>query len=132
MSKKIALNNPDIIYENIRKYRSMLGLSQENIATELGITQKHYSRIERGETEISFKMLCKIADILGIKVQYLIGLEEMLIFHNINQPNRDGHFYAYNATDVEELKKLYNALLKEKDETIKALKEMIEELKKRK
>lgn len=73
---------------------------REYMAIKSGISQKHYSRIERGAVDISWSMVCKIADALEVKVHHLIGMEEMLIFHNVNQPGNEGHFYAYNATDA--------------------------------
>ncbi len=82
--KILVLNNPDVVYENIRKIRQMRDIKQEEIASALGINQKHYSRIERGEVDITFKRLCEIANFFQIKVQTLINAEEMKIFQNIN------------------------------------------------
>jgi transcriptional regulator with XRE-family HTH domain len=130
MAKNLSFNNPDVIYENIRKMRSLNGLSQENMAMELGITQKHYSRIERGEVDISYRMLCKIADILKVKVQHLIGMEDMMIFNTWSESQK-GNYYVYNATEIDKVQELYNLLLKEKDETIASLKNLISELKRK-
>lgn len=128
--KILVLNNPDVVYENIRKIRQMRDIKQEEIASALGINQKHYSRIERGEVDITFKRLCEIANFFQIKVQTLINAEEMKIFQNINQLNRGGNYYNYNATDIQEVKALYERLIKEKDETIESLKSLVKEMKK--
>lgn len=49
----------DHLYNNIRKLREWNSLTQQNIADELNISQKHYSRIELGQVDISVSMLKK-------------------------------------------------------------------------
>ncbi|GAB4206070.1 MAG: helix-turn-helix transcriptional regulator [Bacteroidia bacterium] len=120
-------SNEKKLYENIRKIRSARGFSQEYMATKLGVSQKHYSRIERGAVDISWSMICKIADALEVKIHHLIGMEEMLIFHNINQPGNDGHFYAYNATEIDQLIKLYERIISEKDTLISKLEHLLKD-----
>lgn len=50
----------------IRILRQQKGLSQENIAFELGISQKALSKIENGESSLSYDKLLKIAKILEV------------------------------------------------------------------
>ncbi len=50
--------------DKIRLLRLQKGLSQENIAHELNITQKAYSKIENGQTSLSLDKIVKIAKIL--------------------------------------------------------------------
>lgn len=50
----------------IRKKRRELDLSQENIALELGVSQKSYSDIENGKTKLKSETLCKISEILHV------------------------------------------------------------------
>lgn len=114
------------LYDNIRKIRLIKGFSQQNMADELNLSQRHYGRIEAGAVDISFSLICKIADILGVKVNSLIGLEEVNIFNSYNQPQKVGHFNAYNSTDIEDVTKLYERLIKEKDELIKSYKLIID------
>ncbi len=113
------------LYENIRKIRAVKGLSQQNIADELKISQRHYGRIEKGDVDLTFSVMCKIAEILNVKIQHLIGMEEMLIFNNYNQPQKDGHFTAYNATEIDNISKLYERIITEKDISIKLLEQLI-------
>ena len=54
-------------FEIIRKKRRELDLSQEYIALELGVSQKAYSDIENGKTNLKNDTLYKIAKILGVK-----------------------------------------------------------------
>jgi DNA-binding XRE family transcriptional regulator len=54
-------------YKNIRRMREWHNLTQQNMADELSITQKHYSRIEQGQVDISISMAEKIAGIFDMK-----------------------------------------------------------------
>jgi transcriptional regulator with XRE-family HTH domain len=54
----------------------MKGLSQENVAELLGISLNSFSKIERGETDVSFSRLEQVADVLQIRVNDIVGLNE--------------------------------------------------------
>ncbi len=64
--KKIALGR------NIQKIRKQKGLTQEQLAEKLGITLTYMGYFEIGHRVPNLRMLCKIADVLGIKVKDLI------------------------------------------------------------
>lgn len=53
------------------------GLSQENVATELGLTNAAYSNIERGVTDITVTRLFQISRILDKDPVDLLGLENL-------------------------------------------------------
>ncbi len=61
----------------IRMARLTKSLSQENVATELGLTNAAYSNIERGVTDITVSRLFQIAIILDKDPIELLGLESM-------------------------------------------------------
>jgi transcriptional regulator with XRE-family HTH domain len=56
------------IAERIRIQRLMKGLSQQNMADELGITVAAFSNIERGVTDITVTRLLEICKILNYSV----------------------------------------------------------------
>lgn len=56
----------------IKKLRKSRGFSQIKLAIILEITREHLSKIERGVTPPSFKLLFSIADTLGVRVVELI------------------------------------------------------------
>jgi transcriptional regulator with XRE-family HTH domain len=58
--------------EGLRMARITKGLSQENIAFELGITPGAYSKIERGITDVSLSRLVDIAKVMGIPLADLV------------------------------------------------------------
>lgn len=62
---ELSMNcNPDT--KKLRYNRKKLGLSQEFVAMQLGITQKAYSDIENGKTKLKNEVLNEIAKILEI------------------------------------------------------------------
>jgi transcriptional regulator with XRE-family HTH domain len=61
----------------IRMARLTKSLSQENVATELGLTNAAYSNIERGVTDITVSRLFQISIILDKDPIELLGLESL-------------------------------------------------------
>jgi len=61
--------------ERIRIARVTKGLSQQNIADELGLTVASYSNIERRVTDITITRLFEIATILNEKIENLLELD---------------------------------------------------------
>ena len=56
----------------IRRYRKMLGLTQEELAVKLGMTQAAISRFETGDRKPDVDDLIAIAKFFGCKVDDLI------------------------------------------------------------
>jgi len=114
------------IGRRIRKIREIKGLSQENIAFELGMSITGYGKIERDEVNLSLDKLQKISSVLGVALETIIGFDENVAFNvfNSNIEQQIGHY------DMPlELKGLYEeniSLLKEK---INFLEKEIERLK---
>jgi transcriptional regulator with XRE-family HTH domain len=81
------------------------------------------SKIEGGYVDISITRLFQIARALDTSLTNLIGLSEEKIFNHIIHNQNGEDFKFYYATEIDQLKELYERLLKEKDEIIKLLKE---------
>ena len=65
----------DILGKRIRAKRRELGMSQEGLAHEAGLDRSYVGRIERGEHNLTFVSLVKIARAMGCDVAALtIGL----------------------------------------------------------
>ena len=73
MSDK-PMNEFNHLPEAIRHTRQLKGLSQENMAAELGISTTAYGDIERGKTEITLTRLSAIAGILDVPASGLLGI----------------------------------------------------------
>lgn len=57
---------------NIRKARQAKGLTQENVANDLGCSLNTYTKIERGETNVPFSRLVQITDYLGVNLSDVV------------------------------------------------------------
>ncbi|MFL5754435.1 MAG: helix-turn-helix domain-containing protein [Bacteroidia bacterium] len=109
------------IGERIRRIRSSKGMTQENVAHDLGITAGAYAKIERGETDAPLSRILQIAKALEIHIIELFEDRTKL-------PSWKEHENPYgfaSKSDVESLAKAVEALAKE-------LKEMRNELPERK
>lgn len=70
------------------RVRRHLGLTQENIAMEIGITAEAYGKIERGKTHVTEERLFQIAAIFDLEPWQLIQLSaDQLILLLIEQKN---------------------------------------------
>lgn len=58
-------NANELLGKRIRELRKRAGLTQEQLAEQLGIDQKHMSRIELGKSYPSLDRLSKIAETVG-------------------------------------------------------------------
>lgn len=58
----------DILGQRIRARRRELGLSQEDLAHNAGLDRSYVGRIERGEHNLTFVSLVKVARALGCDV----------------------------------------------------------------
>jgi transcriptional regulator with XRE-family HTH domain len=59
----------------IRETRENKNIKQADFAKSVGLGASAYSRIENGETQITLKVLYKIAEALETTVEILLGLE---------------------------------------------------------
>ena len=78
MLKKQTLNV--VLANRIRVIRKIKGYSQEYMAIALDMSQRHYFRIENGQTDIKITFLQKVCEILEIKPIVLFQFEPDSIF----------------------------------------------------
>jgi len=71
------------IGKRIRKRRQELKLTQEDLASALGVTPQHISGIEQDKRNPSLSSLAKLAEELGTTVDYLVTGKESVIVDSI-------------------------------------------------
>jgi transcriptional regulator with XRE-family HTH domain len=108
----------------LRVYREFRNYSQEYIAEKLGITQNAYSRIETNQTRMTADRLRQIADILSIPLACLLSDMEPEL--NLTNGSNDKHMHDM----MEHTQRLYDQIIKTKDEKIVALEDEINNLRK--
>jgi len=57
--------------KKLRIYRTALGMQQSELAAQVGISQAHLCRIERGRVNAGEKSKQKISQVLGLPVESL-------------------------------------------------------------
>ena len=62
--------------ERIKQFRQESGITQAQIAEELGITQQQYFKYEKGTNELPIRYLIKICQAYGVSSDWLLGLKE--------------------------------------------------------
>jgi len=134
--------------EKLRFMRVFKGLSQEQVAEQIGLSTVGYGKIERGETDVSWSRLEKIAQAMGIGLEQLLGLNENNVFNFIenskdfnangviqnclNNMNPQGAIYLTETQCTHELEKSHLLLEQHKKENallraqIKQLEEIIQ------
>lgn len=91
--------------QKIKKLRELKNLTQSHMANELGITQGAFSKIELGETELSYNKLSRIANILGISTEDISQFNEQMIFNVMHNQTSNGLVVQKGISDQE--KQLY-------------------------
>ncbi len=70
------MNICDKFGSNVRKYRELLGLTQEDLAEKSGLHRTYISSVERGVRSISLKNIELIAISLGVEPYKLFIFEK--------------------------------------------------------
>lgn len=71
--KDLLSKKTKTVTENIRKIREAKKLTQESLASELGISQNAYSKIELGYSQITIYRLFQITKALNVEVTELLA-----------------------------------------------------------
>ena len=107
------------VIENIKKFRELKNITRDELADKLEMSLSGYSKLERGEVEITLTKLYRIADILEISVSQILNFDASQIF-NIKD-------YGVANVDIESQTNNYTDVYK--DKYIKMLEVEIERLK---
>ena len=62
------------LHLRLRELREERGMSQAEMAKELGVSQQTYSRNESHTTEIPLKLLIYLAEFYNTSADYLLGI----------------------------------------------------------
>jgi len=112
---------------NIRRLRDILGIKQDAIASALDMTQQNFSNLEQ-RSEIDNKTLEKIAQIMKIPVEAIKNFNEDGVINIISSSFDNSGSIIYNPTfnSLEKVIELYEKNLKDKDEEIAFLRNLLE------
>ncbi|OXG08961.1 DNA-binding XRE family transcriptional regulator [Flavobacterium araucananum] len=96
------------IKNKIKSIRELKNYTQEYMADQLGVTQAGYSKIEKGNTILSYVKLVEIARILEVSVEDVISFDSQRYFNSFNKVrgNNNGSIQI-NSDNSATLKVLY-------------------------
>ena len=105
------------------------------MAHELNTSSAAYRKIELNQTKLTVERLFQIAKILNEKVVDILGFNLNNQFNQTNNDTASGYkqqienYFQENKEKSEKIGELYDDRLKDKDEMINSLKEIIASLK---
>ena len=114
------------IGQKIKKIRELRNFTQQHMAQELGVTQSAYSKMEVGESDITYKKLEHISSILGISVEEIASFNEQMVFNVMHNQTGNGFVVHKGISDQE--RALYEDqihVLKEQNEYLKRMLEKV-------
>ncbi|HLW63043.1 MAG TPA: helix-turn-helix transcriptional regulator [Flavobacterium sp.] len=118
----------DKVLKRIRENRKTKGYSHDYMAAMLDISPSAYNKLERNETNLSLERLLVITDILELPITEVLDIKTGDTYNQDLKDNSIGRVETLNQDNkdkTEKIEHLYQQLLKEKDETIKMLKELV-------
>ncbi len=107
----------------IRRLRELKEITRESMAAELNLSLSGYSKMERGETDLTLSKLYRIAEILDVDVAKILNFDPSTVFNISNNEmvqavaaEQVNHYHGQpsNYTDK------YVALLEKEVERLKA------------
>jgi transcriptional regulator with XRE-family HTH domain len=117
------------IGDNIKKLRELRNYTQEVMAEKLNISQNAYSKIERGETDVSFSRLVQISQVLEVNLLDLIAFDgQKMLFNVTNTNNQTATAYLQNDLPVilQEINKVYEGRITDLHKEIDRLHSLLE------
>jgi transcriptional regulator with XRE-family HTH domain len=104
------------IGNNIKNIRELKNFSQEYVATEIGLSQSQYARIESGSAIPKIDRLQRIADVLEVDLSTLLSTTNIFHFNFNKTANQSGYYNINNQTnntiDIEVLRQIIQEELK--------------------
>lgn len=113
----------------LKMLRDENGWSQDYIAESIGMSQAAYSKLESGQTKLTFERAAQIAKVYDVEPEYFFSDDSKFVHYG--KDHSFGPIYKNeNHFKDEAVKDLYEKMLIEKDLRILEHKETIRDLKK--
>jgi transcriptional regulator with XRE-family HTH domain len=76
--------------DNIKKFRELKNITREQMAADLKLSLSGYSKIERGEIDLTISRIQQIAQILEVDLSQILNFDATQIFNISNNQNVSG------------------------------------------
>lgn len=96
------------------------------MAEQLGVSQSAYSKMEIGESEITYNRLEKVAEVLEITPEELITFNESMVFNVMHNQTGNG-FVVHNNSPSDRERELYESKIKILQDELDYVKELLKD-----
>lgn len=93
----------------IYELRIQKKVSQEDIASILGISRQRFARMENGQSEIPYSMIQKTADYLAVSVNEIISADESIDLNLLFRDVEDADTIGDSVEKIVEILKTFHA-----------------------
>ena len=111
------------ISDNIKKFREVKSYTREYIADELKMSVSGYSKIERGEIDLTISKVTRISNLLGVSPSQILDVDAANIFNvSDNQnPTVQGTNGSVVNNYADDSTKKYIAVLERENERLRSI-----------
>jgi transcriptional regulator with XRE-family HTH domain len=109
----------------IKRLRELKNFTQDFMAEQLQVSQSAYSKLEIGETEITYKRLAQIAEILQLKPEEIANFSDSMVFNVMHNQNGQNGLVINQTTLTTSEKELYERQIALLQEELAYLKELL-------
>jgi transcriptional regulator with XRE-family HTH domain len=122
MNKKSDSHNLSNIIRSMREEKQY---SQGFMAKKLKVTQQAYSNMEKNPEGVTLKRLREIAELLGVELITLLGIDSALVQQNFGQKGGNAATQMVNHYTTQEHNDLYERMIGELKEEITCLRALV-------
>lgn len=113
---------------NVKRIREILGIKQDALALDLGLSQQAISQLEQKEA-LDAEMLEKVAKALKVPAEAIRNFsEEAAIFHIQNMHDNSQAVYEYHFNPIDKIIELYESKIRLYERMLEDKNEMVEKL----
>jgi transcriptional regulator with XRE-family HTH domain len=116
---------------NVKRIREILGIKQDALAIDLGLSQQAISQLEQRET-LDAPTLEKVAKVLGVSTEAIKSFSEEATVNFIsntftsNDTSIGSIAHQYNFNPIEKIVELYEALVKSEKDKVAMLERLLD------
>lgn len=69
------------VFDNIKKFRELKNLTRDQVAADLNMSLSGYSKLERGEVDLTLGKLNKISQVLNVSISQILNFDVSNVFN---------------------------------------------------